>query len=304
MSFELGRLVLDEDNWLAVDEPEVTQAISYRAIALAALASEERFNLVLENYAELEGDILQIALNHMLFADTSSEAALDALYRVNRRVVAVLTACRMYLDQMPRHVRCIVGDNGAEQAEFKARLSTHYDGALGYRVMEALRNYAQHCGIPVHSITRGSYRKPDDRGYVHYVTPIIMVSELQEDRSFKRSVLKELRALGKAEFDIKPFTRQYITAFADVHAWFRRTASPVVRAADRFFEAAAEKYTAHSGRSATAGLTYVERREDGTRTSRASVAALVVTRRRWLEKKNQALQLLDRKWVSGEVWSP
>ena len=66
--------------------------------------------------------------------------------------------------------------------------------------MEALRNHAQHSGLPVHSIIYNWLRVPaQGADYFQYtVIPQTRVKTLAANEKFKKTVLKELEALGES----------------------------------------------------------------------------------------------------------
>lgn len=78
----------------------------------------------------------------------------------------------------------------------KAITSPEYDARLGYRVMEALRNYVQHRGLPLHSITVGGgwIDTEEGRRRKEKTTLYLNVDTLAEDKDFKKDVLDELRS--------------------------------------------------------------------------------------------------------------
>src|SRR5262245_54363715 len=53
---------------------------------LAALSVEEKLDLVMENYAEFEVELLQLATRQMLFQGRSWSTAIGELHTINRRL--------------------------------------------------------------------------------------------------------------------------------------------------------------------------------------------------------------------------
>ena len=103
----------------------------------------------------------------------------------------------------------------------RSALSREYDTYLAYRVLEALRNHAQHAALPIHGITTHSqwHREEEPHSMSVTVWPRIDLQQLEDDRKFKRGVLKELKSLEKLE--LKPMVRQYIESISRVHREFR-----------------------------------------------------------------------------------
>ena len=132
---------------IAVSENEfnsIGQAIDTIRIATE---TEEAFDGFIENYFELEQELLSITLRHMLFSGDNIE---DYKMRgvIGRRLMNFMSSARSYLDYMPKFLEKIFGEDCAEAKAFSDATNKAYDGRFGYRVLEALRNYSQHRGYP------------------------------------------------------------------------------------------------------------------------------------------------------------
>jgi hypothetical protein len=68
---------------------------------------------------------------------------------INKRIVNLMTSCRLYNDQTSHHFNELFGDKSIEAVALKKEKSRHFDANIEYRTMEALRNYVQHRGYPV-----------------------------------------------------------------------------------------------------------------------------------------------------------
>jgi hypothetical protein len=67
MNYELTRLVFEERRTLSLSEGDYTRAKHARLVLTESLFAEERFTILLENYAEFERDLLDLALKDVLF---------------------------------------------------------------------------------------------------------------------------------------------------------------------------------------------------------------------------------------------
>lgn len=186
---------------------------------------EEKFDLVLENYAELERSLLEMALEHSIFHGKIETLLDGGTHLVNRRIANLLTTARLYLDQIPHELSNLYGKGSPPCDKFKKATKTEYDSILGYRVMEALRNHVQHRSLPTHginfNITRDETHDPNRRRFS--VVPLVSLSELEDDPKFKKTVLKDLQ-----EFKVKdgyanllPFIKEYVEALGRIHMVLR-----------------------------------------------------------------------------------
>jgi hypothetical protein len=90
-----------------------------------------------------------------------------------------------------QHVKRLAGSTPQDGVAAEQFFAAEYDASLSYRVIEALRNYAQHCGLPAHVITYQSrwvdHDKPDAAKLVHGVSPSLSLKHLANDTRFKAS---------------------------------------------------------------------------------------------------------------------
>ena len=64
-----------------------------------------------------------------------------------------LTAFRLYLDHTEAQLKRRYGNTSVEWRRFHEATSAAFDGSVGYRFVYKLRNYVQHCGLPLSRIT-------------------------------------------------------------------------------------------------------------------------------------------------------
>lgn len=135
-----------------IDSDRYDNLLKSRKVLSGALALEEKFDLLVSNYLDLESECLNCALKRVTHNEQSYEFNSKAMLTINRRTVNLLTSARLYLDHLPQNVKFCVSDNKFINT-FKSR---QHDNSFSYRFMEALRNYVQHCGLGIHLITTGS----------------------------------------------------------------------------------------------------------------------------------------------------
>ncbi len=68
---------------------------------------------------------------------------------VNRLILNYLSSFRMLIDHFDRIINKRFGKSSIKYSEFKNLLKTAYDEYFEYRFVYKLRNFCQHCGIPV-----------------------------------------------------------------------------------------------------------------------------------------------------------
>jgi hypothetical protein len=231
----------------------------YRSIIAAkktyilAVGLEEKIKLLLDNYEEFEAELLRLADDgkRILSPETALMDRMQARIILNRRIVNVLTACRLYLDQSDHAISQLFDDRSDEVNAAEERKSTAYDNNPSYRFMEALRNHVQHRGLLVQCLSfRHSYERDDVR---FRVEPRLKLSNLEEDSKFKRSIVDEIKAasakgLDSGEIDLHRPIKEYVAAILSLHL---ANADAIAKGcADRFslYRSVVKQYQQHNGK--------------------------------------------------------
>lgn len=103
----------------------------------------KRIGVVVESYKDLTSFISDY-LNNVI-SSTRFENNL------NRLLLEFLTAVRAYLDHWETYLKREYGKGSPEVIRFKQATKKEYDGVFAYRFIYELRNYTQHCEMPISS---------------------------------------------------------------------------------------------------------------------------------------------------------
>jgi hypothetical protein len=267
---------------------------------LGVLGIEEKFDMLAENYDELEAEIESIARRGVLFGGVAWGSATANIHALNRRLNNFMSSARLYRDQVKHDLCQIFGADSEATSKFDDAWETEYDGRLGYRTLEALRNYAQHRDIPVHGLSFKSERKEDNgQTYVlHTIKVTLDLARIREDPSFKRTVLLELEKSGTTA-DLKPLVRDYMTGLQSVHAavrhsvertelvWIRTVADARARVCSDLADPDARLYS------------LLRRADDGNRVDSTPVFDDFLPRLQDLRQKNGAIRDLTKQFRSN-----
>lgn len=222
-----------------ISEAEYRAFAQAREILINALAIEEKYEIVLSNYLDFEKEVLELTCKDMVRGPQSYSDFFDVRLGLNIRLVNLLTAARLYLDQILSNVRACSGGDHAIPEEVKACMSSHYDSNKNYRFMEALRNFVQHRGLPVHWTQLG--RRRTDDGLLEFNTHLASERKtLAEDESFKKQVLEEL----DERTDLRLSARSYVEALSAIQDCARSKVSTTVDSARTRITGAHDRYAA------------------------------------------------------------
>lgn len=245
-----------------IPEAQYREIRKAKSHCLQAVQFEERFNLVLDNYNELECDLLRLAQNflvrpHRPHADSMSERLL-----LDRRIVNLLSAGRLYLDHTDHGMSEIFGKESSERKAYNTERSRLYDLRFGYRFVEALRNHLQHHSLIVHVINyhAAAATKPFEE---YTVIPQLDVDTLAENRDFKASVLAELKTFGKV-IDLRGPIREYVASLGELHSFVRTQLATTIDTALTKYREAAESFSRSDDGRTVSFPTMQEVTDDGT----------------------------------------
>jgi hypothetical protein len=297
ISYELRRQVLDSKDAVGIDEAKYSELYHTQEVLLHALFIEEKLYLLLENFVEYEGELLNVGLSRMVFQRNDYTEFRNDISSINRRLVNLLSACRAYLDSLPHHVNQICSPSKAESETLKKTLKEQYDSVFGYRVMEALRNYVQHRGSPIQSSNFGEHVEwcGEKQVKVFTVDPFLEPKQLSQDNGFKKNVLGEMEQQGDAVY-LKPLVRQYMSSIREIHKRARELVCDYLARQRKVLESAL-KVISSCGTSE--GGVAVIITDDGTCTGIVYLSPESERQREILFKRNPCIQGLDNQFVSG-----
>lgn len=240
MKYILRILALGKYPEIDLDKENFESIKRAKAALSDGLAMEANYEILISNYLDFETEILKQAAQLMIRYPLDYDDFFTSRIGFNRKLINLLTAARLYVDQLSSHVGGIIVGNTNIKDHIKNLFSEEYDKSLEYRFMEALRNHVQHRGLPVHwtQFKGSSDESGEDRKLVYSMELASQKAYLQEDSEFKKNVLEEL----PDKVDLKASTRIYIEGISKVHVAFRKIVDGPLREARLVIEKAIKSY--------------------------------------------------------------
>jgi len=298
MNAYLRQNVLDPVRKLPISD-EQFEAIAKSRITLAsAFALEESYDLLIGNYVEVEQEILSATASYAVRDLTEHQDFFELRATINRRVVNLLTAARLYLDQARQRFSGCSDDPEKARADFEQRANHHYDSCFGYRFLEALRNHVQHCGLAVHRLSldtkwiKGGGEKRMCELSIH---PFVEQSQLAADGKFKQAVLNEMQP---KEVLIQHI-REYLERIGDLHRLARERIAGHADAARQTIQKHISMYAEQSNDSPI-GLTAFRTNAEGQE-ERVPLFLDGDDVRLKLISRNSSMMELGRIFVTGRI---
>jgi hypothetical protein len=308
MRYTLKHRVLGGPDFIEISEDEFNQWKLIQENLLTVLNIEETFGLFLENYAELEREFSGPSHRLSLFREHGE--ALGPYREISRRMMNLLSSARLYLDQVPQDLNAIYGKKSTHTDMFKKCCSKQYDSSFGYRVMKALRNYAQHCGFSDHAMTHSFQREDTNAGFL-LRTGLHLLLNVQrlEHSEFKKAILNELkpRADRYGYIDLTPLVPEYVEKLCEVHKSLRGLIATNVISWDQTIISVLD-HTCHVFGEDLSGLGVVAEEEDEEgdylNVESADIFSEPIDWRKQLEAKNRDFGKLSAQYVIGCAGRP
>ncbi len=298
MEHGLARLVFGSPKFIVLTQQEYGEIKLSRDLLLEGLFIEQKFDLLIDDYLEFETEVLEIGSMELVRGARGWMEYQDWRNSMNRRVINLLSAARLYIDHTRHHIGKIDNALPGVRRSIEVAISAQYDMSLGYRFMEALRNYVQHRGYPIHGVTYGVSRTV--KGIAYVVTPYVEWARLEEDGKFKASVLSELKSLGE-KIDIRPYVREYIERIGDVHKMIRDQVEPMLGQSDALIRDAILRYRNEPpSDDSIIGLAAVTR-SGHFYGDAVHLSEDLLNYRKSFEQKNRGLLNLAKRYVSTET---
>lgn len=269
---------------------------------LDALMFEEKLDVLLGNHLELESDLLSISIRDALLSEELEDKFHSNRTLLNRRLINLLGSCGAYRDCAKSIVKLLLADKPEEIKSLENALSSHYDANLGYRVMEAMRNFVTHRGFPVHKVTYSSQvHETESRNRFSYnISFFASAIYLREDGKFKASVLKEIEEKGD-NVDLKPLLRDYVQCLLTVHTELRAKFHDAIAQWEATISEAIRSFSSAYPQNSAAGLLSCVTYRGETRVGEFHVNTSTMERRQALNQKNSGFANYAKRFVTNAV---
>lgn len=282
---------------LEIGQELFEQIKASRQILSHALAIEEKYEIIVANYLDFEREVASELITEMVRRNHEYIDFFNLRLALNTRLINLLTSIRLYNDQVASHVSsCIPHDDNAK-AKVKKLQSDEYNISFHYRFMEALRNYVQHRGLPVHRTSKGGKWTTPEDGFLEWsLFFCTQKEELVSNGNFKKLVLDEM----PDEVNLIVATRSYIESISKIHIQVREAIEKRVQLSRSILDKAIQDYSAAYGKEAVVLFAY-EYKDDEI-TDEVSILTFYDDIRRKLVKKNRKLVNLKRMYISSQAY--
>lgn len=218
-AFEKGSFEISKERYLKIENS--------RNVLFEALSFEEKFDLIFSNYLDFEKTLMDHTLEFMVRSNHDYLSSYQLRLSFNVKISNLLGSIRQYRDHLTKHLRvCLAGNEESKQL-IEREFSKEYDQFFEFRFIEALRNYVQHYGLPVHSVVHKSnwIPNPNEENMVFSIDLFVFKKDLLLDSSFKKSVLNEM----PDKVELSNSLRRYVESLNKIHLVLRNAISDSVK---------------------------------------------------------------------------
>lgn len=181
---------------------------------------EEKYDTVVENYYEFERELIEITARHMLF-DITDEAFFNQTSLINRRLLNLLAAARMYNDHTRRQVVRLFGRKPPLLAAISDKSNEIKQSNVGYFFLEHIRNFLQHAGYALDGFSVGSSSRHLDGKFIsfHDLRAKFSMAAILDDPRTDKSIRERMPEIEN--MDAKDLIRSGIDGVSEFHEHLR-----------------------------------------------------------------------------------
>lgn len=305
----------NSQNKIAITEDDYREIIESRKIIRFGLEVEEKFDIIMENYYELEQLLIDSSMKHHLFPKSIDEMLSDVTHNTNRRLANLLTTIRLYRDQLEHSLSKTFGRNNSIAIESKNIISKQSSANKVYVVVDAIRNHIQHAALPIESVSFSINKaKPSISGSP--VTPKYIVSNntyayiriknLRDNKRFNKEALKIIERLanGKEDISLIPLIREYMDIINRIHKSLRILYDPIVNSSidniQGYRKSYFKKYPNLEGKDDRVQLVATKLNPNGSYDSRESLTDKAINRIAMFRAKNRCNKNIHHNFITSE----
>lgn len=269
-------------------------------VQVEGLYLEQKYDFVVENYLEFEQAILKCGLDQMV-RDQGEWGYFENKALFNRRVMNFLTAYRSYDDGCRSHLLKIFNRDKTRVRALQNEFSKQYDSRVGYWAIPALRNYVQHQGFAVHSMSYSGRWMLNDEGEDRnrYMIDLHVIQKELELGKFNSSVREKISRMNE-KVDVKFLIRDFMDGFSQAHVSNRSAVDERLSESRAELNRVRDEFMLASGYDAVRPIVAYR---DGEADSMCSLGTVAEDQRKYLVKKNRRLSNLALRYVTNQISS-
>jgi hypothetical protein len=171
------------------------------------------------NYNEYVETMSRFAQEYEKDYSLNWQRVTDMVIQVDRHILNFLTAMKTFFDHTQTRLDRTYGKESNQFKRYKTAERAAFDNNFSYRFVSKLRNYCQHCGMPLGYIKAGSSLESVPDGPVRHTLDFFFDRDslLKDFNEWTRHVEPELRATPE-QFPISPHLATTMTCLEEINS--------------------------------------------------------------------------------------
>ena len=155
------------------------------------------------------------------------------VFNLNRRILNYLSSVRTFLDHNLTDLKRSRRDPkvpSPEEVFFEDILNKNYDESFAYRFLYQLRNYVQHCGMPVGNVLINAEKDSSVSGGKRITVSVVfdrdtLLNRFKDWKTAKKSLLEM-----PAQFEVSPLLQELVFRLGIIHFQLNEKLFPDIEA--------------------------------------------------------------------------
>lgn len=287
---------------IEISENDFEKILKAKNIVIGLISIELKFNIIFECYRRLEIEMFEMAFDFSIKNDFSRKSNSELVIKLNQNLLSFLTAVRAYHDQRPQDLAVFSTAESPWADQANNVFHRIFNLIFEYRVMEALRNHAQHNRLPIEKFYTGANRNTTKKTVseiCYTLDPEINLIELSENNKLNKNTRDEITELGVEWMDLKLALRRYVSGLAQGHDEVRKMLFDIFEDAKAVYTEYANRYK--SRHASDDGAIFVMAYSEPEICKSIYLGADVIAEVDRMYKLHPSARNLERRYVSTEV---
>jgi len=144
------------------------------------------------------------------------ERANSMVVRINCELLNILSAVRTFVDHAETALKREYGKEAQQVTDFKKAASGEFDGDFSYRFMSQLRNFTQHCGLPLGELRLNASSDPPSSEVRAGTLEALFLRDYLLTNFDGWKMVKEELAKMPDKFPVEPHLEQVVASVARI----------------------------------------------------------------------------------------
>jgi hypothetical protein len=204
--------------------------MTYRGLSADEFESFQAASIELGLFRRKRQLLELVHLNHQSYKDVMAELtskfiadpavtfdrANDIVVRINCELLNLLSAVRTFVDHAETALKREYGKDSQQVTDFKLAASREFDGNFSYRFMSQLRNFTQHCGLPLGELSLNANSNPPSSDVASASLQALFLRDYLLNNFDGWKMVKDELAKMPEKFPVDPHVEQVVASVARI----------------------------------------------------------------------------------------